>query len=60
MGISFLSLFEQTTDASPSRKPQPQQHHSRNATDDEFSNTAHADDDNIHLEPKQQQQQQPQ
>src|SRR3954471_18220579 len=60
MGISFLSLFEHTTDASPSCKPQPQQqqqHHSRNAANDDCSNATDADDDNIHPEPKQQQQQ---
>ena len=57
MGILFLSLFEQTTDASPSCKPQPQQHYPGNATNDECANTAYANDDDVHPEPKQQQQQ---
>src|SRR3954462_12863638 len=46
--VSHSCLFEQTTDASPSRKPQPQQHHPGNATNDECANPAYANDDNVH------------
>src|SRR3954469_12327962 len=50
--VSHSYLFEQTTDASPSRKPQPQQHHPGNATNDECANPAYANDDNVHPKPE--------